>query len=126
MDFMNSMTRHLEYSMDGNIDIDCKWEETVAAAGAATAETLSKLEVRPNQLWIQKRTLEVISQRNNARKHGQRNIEIQLNKDIRRNARKDRSDWLHCKLASADCAEVRKLRKGSSLRQGRLWNIMAT
>ena len=84
----------------------------------AAAAALPVLEVRPQRPWIQSRTLQKISARNEARKAGQRDVELQLNREIRKYAKDDRSCWLNGLLSSGSWGELKRLKKNTRINIG--------
>jgi hypothetical protein len=79
----------------------------------AAAVTLPKLEIRPQKPWIQSHTLQKIAARNEARKAGQREVELRLNKEIRKCAKDDRSCWLNGLLSTGSWGELKRLKKST-------------
>lgn len=75
---------------------------------------------RPRRAWTSPRSLALITERHAARQCGDRSREAQLNKQVKRSIQNDKSIWLDSLLASGDWSQIRKLRRPSSTKQGRL------
>ena len=85
---------------------------------AAAEETIPVITLLPQKPWISANTLNLIGQRNDARKMGNRSVEVELNKQIRKSARADRGDWLDNIVTTGAWAEIKKLKKSRNLNVG--------
>ena len=83
-------------------------------------QTLPNKRAVPKQPWISQRTLDLISQRQQACSMGHLDLERELYKKVRRSAKEDRSNWLDEVAAAGDWESIRRLRKGIKPSQGRL------
>jgi hypothetical protein len=101
-------------------DNDCQKLMTVVTESlhAAAAETVPVITLLPQRPWIQATTLNLIGRRNDARKTGDRSVEVALNKEIRKSARADRGNWLNNIVETGAWAEVKKLKKSRNLKVG--------
>ena len=86
----------------------------------AAEETLPRMEAVPKRPWIQPATLELILERNKARLHRNPALERDMNRKIRRQAKKDRAKWLNDMTADGSWDQVRKLRKPVSIQERKL------
>ena len=75
---------------------------------------------RPHRPWVRAGTLQLIDQRTTARADHDADQEKVLSRRIRASVRSDRRAWLDEVLAQKDWAQIRNLRKGASITQGRL------
>ena len=61
--------------------------------------------------WIKPLTLEMIESRNEARRNGDRVLEKELNKQIRKRAQKDRAIWLEGHIQAGSWDEIKQYKK---------------
>ena len=72
---------------------------------AAAGNTFPKIEQKPNKPWITQETLGLTQQAKTARDLDEWHLEQQLEKDIKKQARKDRTKWLHDSLRNSQNPE---------------------
>ena len=75
---------------------------------------------RLRKSWISAHTLHYIDDRSKARTIRDYRLEASLNKLIKKSVKQDRKSWLHKQLSGNNWSEIKKLRKGVPVQQGRL------
>ena len=86
----------------------------------AEKDCLPIRKAKKQKPWISTLTLDLIEQRATARVNHDFATELSLQKQIKQSARSDRRNWLEQLAGSNDWRSLHKLRKGTSLKQGRL------
>ncbi len=89
----------------------------------AMEATLPELKATPKRPWIGNRTLDLVNQRDLARKHRQRPLEVALNKQIRTSAKRDRAVWLSGVTTGGSWSAIRQLRRPRPPQRGKLNNL---
>ena len=89
---------------------------------AAAAHTLPPEPRTARRPWISQATLDLICDGRNARRTADYVLEKELNKEIRRSAKRDRAQWLTDLAASCSWDSMRYLKKKRKPAQGRLRN----
>ena len=80
-----------------------------------TASVVARCEgFKPHRPWISSQTLLLLEKRSHERQLGHHDAERELHKQIRRNIKRDRSDWLDAQLAGGPWHAARSLRKGTA------------
>ena len=72
---------------NSNESLNCMADSLCKAFHKAAEETLPVLPAKPAKPWIQARALEIIDQRNKARRERDNDLEKELNKQIRKSAK---------------------------------------
>ena len=84
-------------------------------------ECLPKVSRRALRPWISNNTLQLISDRDAARAHGNHEVEKELTKSSKNAVKTDRTQWPNNILATGDCKEkIRKEIENKWPKQGRL------
>ena len=104
-------------------NIDLFYAGLVDAFATAEGNTLPRRTAVPKRPWISNRTLALIEERCIERRRLHLENERRLTKAIKSSIKNDRAVWLESILASGDWGEIRKLRKGQKVAQGRLKNM---
>ena len=78
-----------------------QWQKLQAAAKEAINDHIPTTTSFPKHPWITQATWQLIQQRSAARLSQRYDLEAQLHKDIRKQARKDKTQWLKERLAKA-------------------------
>ena len=91
-------------------DVDSLSRGICESLHGAAAATLQPLQARSRKPWIQQRTLDLIDRRDTARKNGQRGVEISLNREIRKSAKADRTEWLDTMLSNGSWKAINSFR----------------
>ena len=73
--------------------------------------------------WISKWTLALIEERDIIRLFGDRQSELEMNKEIKKSAKNDRVKFLDDMLKDEDWSQIKKLRKSFSRPNGRIRNL---
>ena len=80
----------------------------VESMHSAAMEVLLVKRKLPHRPWIQSPTLELLAERDCARQLGDRQKDVQLNKDIRKRVRLDRGERLHNVVATGSGADIQE------------------
>ena len=79
-----------------------QWNILQHAAQDAISEHIPTTTSSPKHPWITQATWKLIQQRSDARLSQRLELEAQLHKDIRKQARKDKTQWLKARLAESE------------------------
>ena len=79
-----------------------QWQKLQAAAKEAINDHIPTTTSFPKHPWITQATWQLIQQRSAARLSQRYDLEAQLHKDIRKQARKDKTQWLKERLAESE------------------------
>ena len=107
---------------DAIVDVNHFWDCACSSVAAALLQYVPVESTKVNKPWISSRTLDLLNQRREARVNGNWNVEKQLQKEVKKSAKKDRSNWLEDLASSGDWKSIKKLRRGRIVKQGRLKN----
>ena len=77
----------------------------------AASQVIPDTNPCPRMPWIQTRTLDLISSRNEARRQEDRPLEVELNKKIRKSLLIDRADWLDAAISTGSWGEIKRFKK---------------
>jgi len=100
--------------------LDQKWDAVRTTIQDAVEKHIPTVKACKRKPWISQDTLELICQRNDARKAVDRENEQILRKMIQKSARKDRAAWLNNLAGKGDWQSLKKLRKSKQVSQTRL------
>ena len=85
-----------------------------------TEKALPTRTWKANKPWIDFTTLALIDRRTEARKRNESAEEARLHKEIRQQAKLDRTCWMDRFLADGSWNEINKIRRPKEARQGKL------
>ena len=97
---MESYSSRVGYAEDGSLDaLSRKVDESLRSA----CSSLPRMSAKRHNPWISTATLQLIEQRNDARRLCMaKETEARLNKAIRQSAKNDRKNWLNDSLCRGD------------------------
>ena len=78
------------------------WQHLQTTIAAAISDHIPTTTSFPKHPWITQATWQLIQQRSSARLSQRYDLEAQLHKDIRKQARKDKTQWLKDRLAESE------------------------
>ena len=78
------------------------WQQLQTTVAAAISDHIPTTTSFPKHPWITQATWQLIQQRSAARLSQRHDLEAQLHKDIRKQARKDKTQWLKDRLAESE------------------------
>ena len=102
-----------------DISLEAMWQTSLVALKAAET-SLPERRRTSNQPWIQDATMQLIDRRKIARSSNAHEEEKRLHKEIRRMARKDRTEWIDRMLANGSWEQIKKIRQPKKVQHGRL------
>ena len=109
-EFTTNVQAELMNKCNPDLSLDDRWEDIRDVLSQAADKFLPPpTSVEKKRPWISEATLELLKQRSAARLHGDYDIERLLTKDIKRSARRDRSNWLKDLAGSGDWQSLRLL-----------------
>ena len=94
--------------------------DIVTKAFKVAERQLPKMPLRRRKPWMSQRTLDIINQRHEARRAGNRAEELRLHLEVKKGAKIDKRRWLLGLAGSGEWQKLRQLRQGTSHSQGRL------
>ena len=78
------------------------WQQLQTTVAAAISDHIPTTTSFPKHPWVTQATWQLIQQRSAARLSQRFDLEAQLHKDIRKQARKDKTQWLKDRLAESE------------------------
>ena len=106
---------------DYDESVEATWS-SINASFVAAAECVPDIVFVLRRPWISEVTVQLISQRSDARAAGDYSVEKRIHKEVRKSAKVDRARWLDEALVSGSWRSVRNLKKPRAAKQGRLKN----
>ena len=105
-----------------DLSIHDHWGILQESVQASVKDILSPKVMQKNHPWISSHTLDIITLRNNARKHGDFQDERSLTKQVKKAVKQDRANWLYDVASNADWTNIGILRRNGEnpKHQGRL------
>ena len=104
-------------------DINAACDQIGRAFEHASGKALPEEAATPQRPWIREGTQDLLKQRARARAEQDAERERDLDRRIKASVRHDRRAWLEERLGQKDWDQIRKLRKGTCVAQGRLRNM---
>ena len=103
-------------------DIDAFWDKACSSVKDAVEQHVPLQTMRPNRPRISPETMQLLQQRCAARIHGHWDVEKRLRSQVKKSVKEDKAKWLEDLASSGDWKSIKKLRRGRSVKQGRLRN----
>ena len=88
-----------------------KWEDLSKVYLAAIDGHIPRYSVKPSRPWISENTLQLLARRGRFRTEGDMAQVAELNREIRKAARRDKRAWLDEQLQTGDWSAITNLRK---------------
>jgi hypothetical protein len=107
-DFVLGMSGHVASSIDSRWDAMCENMQEVVEENIPVPDTAARVANKP---WISAGTLALIELGDAARHSSNYDLELQLRKDIKKSAKRDRSRWLEDLASTGYWKALRKLKK---------------
>ena len=83
--------------------LDTRWHSLQQAVHAATKQRIPREAEQPKQPWITQNTWALVQGRGaTAREKGDRDEEVLLHKEVRKQAKRDKTQWLRDRLAQSE------------------------
>ncbi|CAE7460901.1 unnamed protein product, partial [Symbiodinium microadriaticum] len=87
------------------------WHKLSSAYLQAIERNIPKISSRPRKPWITQSTLDLLEERGRLRQQGDMTKVAELNRDIRKAAKRDKRNWLDGQLQTGDWGPITNLRK---------------
>ena len=113
--FETEMQKHVG---DSEVDTEMLSKSITESLRHAESTCLPEAPCTGKKPWISDRTMDLIQRRRKARSQAAFEVEMQLNKEVKLSARKDKRNWLSELAGSGKWAKLRQLTKGVTHSEG--------